>query len=416
MKNRKILSLCLALVMMFAFSSCTNNSGQTTESTDDKQAEKTESKDDTKDTKDSKDNKESEEDDKKSEEDAKDEKDSKDESNKEVKGSGVVNLYTTRHYDSDDELYAKFEKETGIKVNVVNEKKAGALIEKIKSQGDSVQADLFITADAGNLANAKMEGILEPVKSDVLEKNIPEKYRDLDSEWFGLTKRARIMLYSKDRVTEEDLKGLDYSTLVTNPRWEDKVLVRGSSNIYNQSLVASFIKIMGQEKATEWVKGFVATFARPPQGNDRDQALAIKEGLGDLAISNSYYYGKLVNDKDPESKYAGVADVVGIYFPNDDKNGVHINVSGVGLIKKAPNKENAIRLMEYLSEVPQQEQFSSANYEFPVNPEAQMSELLKSWLDAQGITELKEQDINLSALGRYNYDALEIMTLEGWDK
>ncbi len=327
-----------------------------------------------------------------------------------------VNLYTTRHYESDDELYAKFTEETGIKVNVVNEKKAGALIEKIKSQGDNVQADLFITADAGNLAKASNAGILEAVESDVLVANIPEKYRDVNNEWFGLTKRARIMLYSKERVSDDELKNLDYNTLVKDERWKGKVLIRSSSNIYNQSLVAAFIEILGEQKATEWVKGLSNQMARKPEGNDRDQALAIKNGEGDLAISNSYYYGKLVNDKDPESKYAGVADVVGIYFPNQDENGIHINISGIGLIKNAPNQENAIKLMEFLSEVEQQEKFSSANYEFPVNVNAQMSELLQSWLDNQGITELKEQNINLSKLGDNNAKAVEIMMLENWDK
>ncbi len=333
----------------------------------------------------------------------------------EGKNAGEVNLYTTRHYKSDDALYARFEKETGIKVNVVNEKKAGALIEKIKSQGDNVQADLFITADAGNLAKASKKGILEAVESKVLVANIPEKYRDVANKWFGLTKRARIMLYAKDRVSKEDLKSLNYNSLVSDSKWNKKILIRSSSNIYNQSLVASFIEILGVEKATEWVHKLVGKMARKPEGNDRDQALAIKKGKGDIAISNSYYYGKLVNDKNPDSKYFGVADVVGIYFPNDDKNGVHVNISGIGLIKNAPHKANAIKLMEFLSEVPQQETFSAANYEFPVNKKAKMSDLLKSWLDKQGIVKLNEQKIDLSKLGEHNEKAVEIMTLEKWD-
>ncbi|PID27469.1 MAG: Fe(3+) ABC transporter substrate-binding protein [Candidatus Cloacimonadota bacterium] len=333
----------------------------------------------------------------------------------EKKSAGEVNLYTTRHYKSDDALYAKFEKETGIKVNVVNEKKAGALIEKIKSQGANVQADLFITADAGNLAKAAKAGILETVESKVLTSNIPEKYRGSNNEWFGLTKRARVMLYSKERVSKEDLNSLDYNSLVNNNRWNNKILIRSSSNIYNQSLVASFIELFGEEKATEWVHKLVSAMACKPEGNDRDQALAIKKGKGDIAISNSYYYGKLVNDKNPDSKYFGVADVVDIYFPNEDKNGVHVNISGIGLIKNAPHKSNAIKLMEFLSEVPQQEVFSATNYEFPVNKNAKMSALLKSWLDKQGITELNEQKIDLSKLGEHNQKAVEIMTIEKWD-
>ncbi len=330
----------------------------------------------------------------------------------EVKLSGEVNLYTTRHYESDDAIFAKFEEKYGVKVNV-NKDKAGALIEKIKAEGDSPQADLFITADAGNLAKAKTAGILEAVNSEVLDANIPAKYRDVDNNWFGLTKRARIMLYSTERVTADDLKDLDYAKLATDERWKEKLLVRPSNSIYNQSLVASFIEVLGEEKAAEWVNGIVGQMARTPEGNDRDQALAIKDGVGDIAISNSYYYGKLINND--KEKYEGVADVVGIYFPNQDANGVHVNISGVGLIKNSQNQAAAIKLMEFLSEVEQQETFSSANYEFPVNPVASADELLQGWLDAQGITELNEQNINLSVLGEHNAKALEIMTLAGWD-
>ncbi len=384
MFNKKILYIFLALAVAFSFSACGK-------------------KDDTA-KKDTKENT-------KKEKPAKDDKKTDDK-----KSSGEINLYTTRHYESDDALYEKFTKETGIKVNVVNEKKAGALIEKIKSQGENVQADLFITADAGNLAKAKTAGILQKVDSKVLDTNIPKKYRDAESFWFGLTKRARIMLYSKERVSKDDLKNLDYTTLANDKKWDKKILVRSSSSIYNQSLVASFVEILGEEKAAEWVKNIADKMARKPEGNDRDQALAIKNKKGDIAISNSYYYGKLVNDKKKDSKYFGVADVVGIYFPNQDKNGVHVNISGIALIKNAKNKENAVKFMEFLSEVPQQEQFSAANYEFPVNPKAKMSDLLKSWLDNQNIKELKEQNINLSKLGEHNAKALEIMTKAKWDK
>ncbi len=330
--------------------------------------------------------------------------------------SGEVNIYTTRHYKTDDALYAKFTDKTGIKVHVVNEKKAGALISKIKSQGNNVQADVFITADAGNLAQAKTAGILQPIHSWRLRNNLPANYRDADDMWFGLTKRARIMLYSKERVSPEELKGLTYDKLATDARWTNKLLVRSSSSMYNQSLVASMIEVLGSEGADAWVAGISKQMARKPQGNDRDQALAIKNGEGDIAISNSYYYGKLVNDKKPSSKYFGVADVVGIYFPQEDPHGVHVNISGAALIKAAPNKSNAIKFIEFLSEVEQQELFSSANYEFPVNPQAKCSELVQSWLDAQGIDQINTQNINLSVLGDNNAEALEIMTLNNWDK
>lgn len=332
------------------------------------------------------------------------------------KDMGVVNVYTTRHYDADDAIYARFTEETGIKVNVVTDE-AVVSVEKIKEQGQAVQADVFMTSDAGNLAKAKEAGILDAIESQTLTSNVPSKYRDQDNMWFGLTKRARVFLYSTERLSLTDLEGVTYENLVTDPRFTDKVLIRTSSNIYNQSLVASFIEIMGSEKTEEWITNLVSSMARNPEGNDRVQAVEVKNGTGDIAIANSYYYGKLVDESDTESKYYGVADVVGIYFPNQGENesGVHINVSGAGVVKHAKNKDNAIKLIEFLSEVKQQEEFAATNYEFPVNVEASYSELTQSWLDAQGIETLKEQDINLNVLGDNNNEAYEMMIKLNWD-
>ena len=329
----------------------------------------------------------------------------------------VVNVYTTRHYDADDALYEQFTEETGIKVNVITDE-GFVSVAKIKEQGSSTDADVFITADAGNLAFAKSQGILQSVQSEILENNIPGKYRDSDNFWFGLTKRARVFLYSKERVSESDLDGLTYENLVTRERWNGKVLVRSSSNMYNQSLIASFIDVMGLDATKNWVDALVMDMAREPEGNDRGQAVAIKDNEGDIAIANSYYYGKLVNETDTESKYYGVSDLVGIYFPNQGENdsGVHVNISGAGVIKHAKNKENAIKLIEFLSEKDQQTAFSATNYEFPVNPEADVSELLTSWLDAQNIEVLKEQAIDLSILGENNSQALNIMIEAKWDQ
>jgi len=329
----------------------------------------------------------------------------------------VVNVYTTRHYDADDALYEQFTKETGIRVNVITDE-GYVSVSKIKEQGETTDADVFITSDAGNLAFAKSEGIFQSIESQTLNQNIPSIYRDVDNYWFGLTKRARVLLYSTERVTMDELEGLTYENLVTNERWNDQVLVRSSSNIYNQSLIASFIEVMGKEQAKMWVEQLVEVMAREPEGNDRVQAVAVKDGEGDIAIANSYYYGKLVNETDTESKYYGVSDVVGIYFPNQGANesGVHVNISGAGVIKHAKNKDNAIKLIEFLSEKSQQEAFSATNYEFPVNPKAQVSDLLQSWLDAQNITVLKEQGIDLSNLGDNNQEALNIMIESKWDQ
>lgn len=331
--------------------------------------------------------------------------------------AGIVNIYTTRHYDADDALYKEFTKETGIKVNVVSDKSAVS-ISKIKEQGRAPRADVFMTADAGNLSRAKEAGILQSIDSEVLEKNIPSKYQDSDNTWFGLTKRARVFLYSKDRVSKEELESLSYESLVNNPRWEGKVLVRSSSNIYDQSLIASFVALNGSEEAEKWVAKLGRQMARNPEGNDRDQAVAVKDKVGDIAIANSYYYGKLIAETDKASKYYGTADKVNLYFPDqkEGENGVHMNISGAGVVKNAKNKEEAIKLIEFLSMKKQQEQFSATNYEFPVNPEAKMSDLLASWLNEQGLETIKEQNINLNLLGKYNEEALNIMIKNKWDK
>lgn len=322
----------------------------------------------------------------------------------------VVNIYTTRHYDSDDLLYEQFTQQTGIEVNVVVDK-APALIEKIKAEGDTPQADLFFTADSGYLSMAKDNGIFEAVQSSILEENIPVKYRDTDNMWFGLTKRARVFLYD----TNVDPTGLTYENVTS--MFPNDIIVRSSSNIYNQSLVASMIDIMGETQAQEWTNDLVSNFARVPEGNDREQAVAITEGVAAIAIANSYYYGKLVNETDETSQYYGVSDQVGIFFPNQGENdsGVHINISGAGVIKNAQNSDNAVQLIEYLSKVSSQEAFSAANYEFPVNEAASMSTLLQGWLDSQNITELKEQDLNIEVLGQYNQEAVLVMTTALWD-
>jgi iron(III) transport system substrate-binding protein len=315
---------------------------------------------------------------------------------------GVVNLYTDRHYDTDAELYKLFTQETGIEVNVVKGK-ADELIERLAREGEDTEADLLIAADAGRLHRAKEKGLLQPVSSDTLFNNIPKNLRDQDNEWFGLTKRGRVIVYSKDRVDPSELS--TYEDL-TDSKWEGKILVRSSTNIYNQSLVASFIAINGEEKAKEWAEGLVANMARDPKGNDRDQAKAVVAGEGDIAIMNTYYVGKLLNSSDPEEVKVGQS--VGVFFPDQDGTGTHINVSGVGHTKYSKNSENAVKLIEFLSSEKAQRQFAEANYEYPVNTSVEPSELLKSW------GEFKTQDINLSELGKNNAKAVEIFNQIGW--
>ncbi|WP_231889946.1 Fe(3+) ABC transporter substrate-binding protein [Bacillus sp. SJS] len=315
---------------------------------------------------------------------------------------GEVNLYTSRHYETDDALYAEFTKQTGIKVNVVKGEE-NELIERLSREGEATQGDLFLTSDAGRLHWAKEKNLLQPVESKTLAANVPENLMDKEKEWYGLTKRARVIVYSKDRVNPDQLS--TYENL-TEPEWKGKVLVRPADNVYNQSLLASFISLNGEEKAKSWAKGIVSNLARSPQGNDRDQARAIVAGEGDVAIMNTYYVGVMLNSEDPEE--VKVAEKVGVFFPNQETDGTHVNVSGIGLTKHAKNKENAVKLMEFLSGKEAQGKFAEANYEYPVNPDVQPSELLKSWGN------FKAQDLQLSELGKNNADAVKLFNEAGW--
>lgn len=316
--------------------------------------------------------------------------------------SKEVNLYTSRHYDVDDELYANFEKETGIKVNVIKGE-ADELLERIKREGDATQADLLYTADVGRLFRAKEEGVLQSGSSELLDKQIPKKFQDNDQMWYGLTKRARVIIYNKDKVKPEELS--TYEAL-TEDKWKGRVLIRSSENVYNQSLLASFIDINGEEEAKEWAKGIVANLARNPEGGDRDQAKAIAAGIGDVAIMNTYYYGQMLNSEDPEE--VKVAEGLGVFFPNQETTGTHVNISGAGIVKHSKNKENAIKLLEFLSAPEAQGTFATANFEYPVNVDVEPSDLLKSWGD------FKEQDIQLSVLGDNNAKSIMIFNEVGW--
>ncbi len=319
-----------------------------------------------------------------------------------TEGSKEVNVYSARHYDVDAKLYERFTQETGIKVNVVDGK-AEELIERIKREGASTPADLFITVDGGILNNAKQNGILQPVESAVIDEQVPKNLRDTDNEWIGLSTRARVIVYSKDRVTPDQLS--TYEDLATD-KWKGKILVRSSTNLYNQSLLASFIAIDGEQKAEEWARGIAANMARDPEGGDRDQAKAVVAGIGDVAIMNTYYVGQLYHSEDPEE--VKVAEQVGVFFPNQQTTGTHQNISGAGLIKNSKNKENAIILIEFLTGVEAQETVSAENFEYPVNKQAKVPELLASW------GEFKAQDIDFGKLGEYNKTAVEIMNKVGW--
>ena len=316
--------------------------------------------------------------------------------------SKEVNVYTHRHYPSDQVLFAQFEKETGITVNVVNAS-ADELMQKMTLEGNQSPADVLITVDAGRLVRAVDKGLLQSVTSKTLDSIIPLHLRDKDGQWFGLTKRARVIAYAKERIKPEDLS--TYENLANN-RWKGKILVRSSGNIYNQSLMASLIANNGEEVATGWAKKMVENMARSPKGNDRDQVKAVVAGEGDVAIVNTYYIGKLLNSKDPEEVKSGKG--VGIFFPNQEGRGTHINISGAGVAKFSPNKDNAVKFIEFLASDKAQEVFAKANYEYPVNKNIEISPLLKSW----GV--FKEDTLLLSALGKNNKKAVLVFDSVGW--
>ncbi len=314
----------------------------------------------------------------------------------------VVNIYTDRHYDTDQLLYDQFTQDTGIIVNVV---KAGSdeLLERLATEGEDTEADLLITSDVGRLYRATKMDLVKAFESSVIESNVPSQLRSQENLWTGLTVRARVIAYVID---ETDPSSLSTYEALTEPEWLGKVVVRSSSNMYNQSLLASFIALEGEKAAKEWAAGLVANMAREPEGNDRDQMKAIVAGEGDVAIVNTYYVGKLLNSSDEIEVEVG--QKIGVFFPNQETSGTHINISGAALTKYGKNSEAALTLLEFLTGESAQFDYANANYEYPVNEAVEPSELLKSF------GEFKSQDIDLSLLGEYNEAAVKIFNEVGW--
>lgn len=319
-----------------------------------------------------------------------------------ARGEQVVNVYTHRHYESDREIFNLFEEETGIKVKVTNAS-ADELIQKMKMEGAQSPADVLITVDAGRLSRAKDQGLLQSVESEKLVNAIPAHLRDDDNQWFGLTKRARIIAYAKDRVDVGELS--TYEDLASE-KWRGKILIRSSSNIYNQSLLASIIAHDGEAEAKAWTEGVVANMARPPKGSDRDQIKAVVAGEGDLAVVNSYYIGKMLNSADPEE--VATAQKVGLFFPNQEGRGTHVNVSGAGVAAHAPHKENAIRFIEFLISADAQKIFTNANYEYPIPESVEPVSDIRAWGD------FVEDDLPLTRLGENNKKAVLTFDEAGW--
>ena len=315
-----------------------------------------------------------------------------------------INLYSQRHYEVDKLQYKKFEESTGIKVNVIKAN-ADELIERMRNEGKNSPADLFITVDVGKLYQASQMGLLQKIKIPSILDKVSKDLIDKNEFWVPITYRSRIIVHSKDRVNASELS--TYENLA-NEKWKGRVLVRSSSNAYNQALMSSIIANLGTDDAAKWSEALVENFARDPKGSDRDQVKAIASGQGDIAIVNSYYIGLLLSSDKEEEINAG--ESISVFFPNQGPNGrgSHINVSGIGLAMNSPNKENALELINYLISDEAQKTYVSNSFEYSVNPNIEPDEIVQKW------GEFKRDSLDLNMLGKYRKDAIRIFDKTGW--
>ena len=317
-----------------------------------------------------------------------------------------VNIFSARHYDSDIQLYGKFTAKTGIKVNVVSGK-SKVLEKRIIEEGADSQADLYITADAGRCGAFKAKGMLQAgLTSEAIKSAVPQNFRT--SHWVGIAKRARIVYFAPERVSGAELSGLTYESLA-DPKWKGRLVIRKSNNIYNQSLVASLVKNNGKSATAEWAKSVVSNMARTPKGNDRAQILAVAAGEADIAVANTYYLALMLSGKKgPEQQAA--AKKVKPFFPNQNDRGTHMNISCAGLVKDAPNKANAISLVEFLLSTEAQEHIVNNTFEYPMIEGVSPHPLVVNMgLDFK--QDLKTKVVNY---GKKQADALEVMLAAGW--
>jgi len=316
--------------------------------------------------------------------------------------AGELNLYSSRHYDTDIALYNNFTEATGIKINLI-EAGADELIERIKSEGELSRADILITVDAGRLWRAEQASIFQPIDSQVLNERLPEYMRHPEGLWVGLSKRARVIIYNAKSGLPEPLA--DYSDLA-NPAHRGKVCIRSSSNIYNISLMASIVSRVGEAAAEEWATGVVENFARAPQSNDTGQIRAVASGECQIAIANTYYLARLAASDEPADR--ALASAVNIVFPGQQTNGTHVNISGAGLVRTAPNPKNAIKFLEYLTSDAAQLLFANGNNEYPAVPGIAASSVVV------GLGEFKEDMLNASELGINQAVAIMVFDRAGW--
>ena len=316
-----------------------------------------------------------------------------------------VNVFTSRHYESDIELYKKFTERTGIKVNVISGED-GALQKRIKEEDKDSKADLYITADAGKLGTFEAEGLFQTgANSNLIKSVVPEQLRT--EYWVGIAKRARVIFYDPSRTRPDP--NLSYEDL-SYPEFKGKIVIRQSNSVYNQSLVASLIENDGLEETKIWVKEFVKNFARPAKGNDRSQILAVAAGEADYAIANTYYIALMLSgEKGSEQEVA--ARKVKILFPNQKGRGTHMNISGAGILKYAPNKDNAVKLLEFLVTPEAQQHIVNNTFEYPIIDGVEPSPLISQF----GLDFKQDLETNVSTFAKRQAEALRIMTEAGWN-
>lgn len=315
----------------------------------------------------------------------------------------VLNLYTSRHYQTDEALYQNFTKATGIKVNRI-EAGDDAIIERMKQEGARSPADVLVTVDAGRLWRAEQAGLLQPAKSKVLQERIPAELRHPDGLWYGFSLRARPIFHAKGKVDPATIRS--YEDLA-DPRHKGKVCIRSSSNVYNLSLMSSMIAAVGPEKAEAWARGVVANMARQPKGGDTDQLMALAAGECDIAVANTYYFVRLMKSSKPAEKAA--ADKIGVVFPNQSGRGAHVNISGAGVAKHAPHRDAAVKFLEYLASPEAQAYFAGGNNEYPV-----VGRLDTANRELASLGEFRKDSLNVSLLGRNQAAAQQIYDRAGW--
>lgn len=316
--------------------------------------------------------------------------------------SGTVNLYSSRHYDTDERLYTDFEDATGITINRI-EGNADELIARMLAEGKNSPADILLTVDTSRLERAKESGLLQAVDSDVLESRIPDNLQDSDNQWFGFSQRARIIFYDSKDVTDPPQSYLD----LADPKYAGLVCHRSSTNVYSQTLLASVIENHGQAAAKDWAKGVVENFARPPQGGDTDQLRGLVSGECDISVANTYYFARaLRTDVDGLSEDER-KDIAWI-FPAQDAEGTHINLSGAGVAAHAPNRENAILFLEYLASDPAQKYFSAGNDEYPAVEGVEISPSVVA------LGTFKADSVSLSKVAKNLPTAQRIFNEVGW--